>query len=206
MNRILFILAFASAASAQSISVTAPGGGTPTLSGTSYTLQSACTSCPSLYSVEYDVDGEVAGISSTPPYSVSWNTFYSANGSHSVTATARNALNATLATASSVPFTIANSLPYSSSDNISVAQKFSATMTISNFANNDNVLGVTGTSPTYVSSSVADATSTTLNVTTGNSVLVYARTTSATSSVTRAQHQRRRTLNQLVRRNRPSLW
>jgi hypothetical protein len=56
----------------QTISMTSPTA-SQTLAGYQFTLASNCVSCPTLYSVEYDVDDEVAGISRTGDYVYYWN-------------------------------------------------------------------------------------------------------------------------------------
>lgn len=100
----------ATAVCAQVISITAPSANQIT-SGFQFRLGSTCPSCISLYSIEYDVDGELAGISRTPPYSFVWNTFYAPNGSHTITATARKIDNSLIATSSPVRFNVENNLP-----------------------------------------------------------------------------------------------
>lgn len=95
----------------QSIAISSPTA-SQSISGTSFTFTSTLTSLPSVCSVEYDVNGELAGITYTPPWSYTWNTFYVANNPYNtVTATARDCLNVTLATSSAIAFTVANTLP-----------------------------------------------------------------------------------------------
>jgi hypothetical protein len=110
MRFVALLIVLVAGAPAQTIAVTAPTAN-QTLAGPLFTLASVCTSCPTVNSVEYDVDGEMAGITRTAPYSLSWDTFYSGNGLHSITATARDALNNVLATSSAISFSVENNQP-----------------------------------------------------------------------------------------------
>src|SRR5579864_3152125 len=97
--------------SAQSISVTNLAGG-QSISGTAFVFTVSYSNLPSVESVEYDVNGEIACIARSAPWSCTWNTYYSYGGpSQSVVAIARDALHRTLATSGAVSFTIQNVLP-----------------------------------------------------------------------------------------------
>jgi hypothetical protein len=65
-----------------------------------------------VYSAEYDVDSEIAGITRTPPYSLVWDTFYAANGAqHSASVTYRDILNNVIAASPPLMFGVENDLP-----------------------------------------------------------------------------------------------
>jgi Big-like domain-containing protein len=164
---------------AQVISVTAPSANQVT-SGFQYNLTSSCSSCASLYSTEYDVDGELAGISRTPPYSFQWDTFYVGNGTHTIQAVARDSLNNTISKSTLVTFTVENNLPQqtcgTTCSDISVVQSFAATMSIpAGVAYTDNVIGLRGSAPAVVGTPAVNNSSNTigLSVTTGNAVLAW---------------------------------
>src|SRR5579871_948275 len=134
MRAIALMLGTICCVDAQSISVTAPTPSQVT-SGVQYTLKSVCSGCPSLYSTEYDIDGELGGITSTAPYSFSWDTYYAGNGSHTITAIARDALNNVIATSPAISFSVENNLPLNTCStacsDISVAgPRFSAGATL----------------------------------------------------------------------------
>ena len=71
------------------VSVTNPADGS-TVSGT-VTIEADASDNVGVTSVEFFVDGVSQGTDTTAPYSVTWNTLASGNGSHSVSATARDA-------------------------------------------------------------------------------------------------------------------
>jgi Big-like domain-containing protein len=116
MKRILQWLLIPVGLMGQSISITSP---TPsqTISGTSFPFGVTLTSLPPVYSVEYDVNGEVACIARIAPWGCVWNTFYVYDNQYnSVTATARDALgNSPVGCpnncATTVAFTVQNGKP-----------------------------------------------------------------------------------------------
>jgi hypothetical protein len=115
------MLMLSSLLAAQSISVTSPAGG-QNISGTSVSLSISFTNLPSLYSVQYLINGE-SGVNynandtvrcascSAAAYNLTWNSFYVNNGPQSIAAIARDALNNVLATSASVAFTVGNAMP-----------------------------------------------------------------------------------------------
>jgi hypothetical protein len=106
----ILALSLAALSSAQTITMTSPAA-SQAVTGTALQLAVAISALPSLYSVEYDVNGEVACISTAAPWSCSWNTFYFFGGAAAVTAIARDALNATIATSPPVNFSVQNDAP-----------------------------------------------------------------------------------------------
>jgi hypothetical protein len=98
---------------AQTLSITAPASGTPTISGIAYNFRSSCSSCPSEYSVEYFVNGDSIGVAyAQSAYQLTWNTNNIGNGTQAVTAIARDTANVTIATSSAVSFVVANTMTY----------------------------------------------------------------------------------------------
>ena len=95
----------------QTISVTAPTASQMT-SG-SLTLKCS-VSATSLYAVNWFIDGEPIGFSTSVPYSLTTNTFDLWNGVHEVTATAVDSLSNVLATSAVVAFTVNNTWNYNS--------------------------------------------------------------------------------------------
>ena len=91
---------------APTVFLTSPGAGA-TVSGT--VVISACASdAGGIAGVQFKVDGANIGAEdAAPPYSMSWNTSTSANGSHAVTAVARDAAGNTR-TSASVSVTVSN--------------------------------------------------------------------------------------------------
>ncbi len=91
-------------------SITAPGSGTPTISGTSYSFTATVGSCPNAYAAVWSVNGETALVSYSPPWAVVWDTAYVYNNPYnSVTLTIYDALNNVLVTSSAVTFAVNNS-------------------------------------------------------------------------------------------------
>lgn len=131
MGKVIAILAlFAASAFGQSIAITQPAAGTPTITaGTiSYPFTVALTSLPSVYKVCFQVDSYAAsnpgegtypgtapanalGCTLTPPWSYTWNPFWTLNGTHLVHATAYDVFGTVLATSADVPFITANAWP-----------------------------------------------------------------------------------------------
>src|SRR5579862_4310651 len=102
MKSILLSLVVAAAAYAQTAAMVAPAASS-TISGTTYTLTSTCTGCTAVWSAEYDIDGELAGISRTPPYSLRWDTFYANNGpAHQIAVTYSDVLGNVIASSPAV--------------------------------------------------------------------------------------------------------
>lgn len=110
--RILILFSLVAVLQAQSVAVTAPAAN-QTISGISFMLTVAISNLESVHSVEYDINGEVACIATTPPYSCNWNTYYIFNNAaNSIVAVARDTLNNVVATSPAVsPFTVDNPLP-----------------------------------------------------------------------------------------------
>jgi hypothetical protein len=109
---------------AQTATMTAPGSGTPTLSGDAgqvrYALTSSCSSCGvTVVAAAYYLDGnpsvpgsgELLGISRTPPYVYHWNPYYASNGVHTVYVDYLSTTNSVVATSPTVAFNVANNLP-----------------------------------------------------------------------------------------------
>ena len=96
----------------QTAAITSPASGA-VLAGTSTTITSTCTACPSAFTAEYDVDGELQGIVRVPVLGTFiWNTYYAANGTqHVLTAVYRDALNNIVATSPGVTVAVENNLP-----------------------------------------------------------------------------------------------
>lgn len=91
-----------------SVSVTAPIGGA-TVSGTVSVTATASDSA-GIAAVQFQLDGSALGAQQlTAPYSVSWNTLVSSNGTHSITAVATDA-NGNVGTSPSVSVTVANAV------------------------------------------------------------------------------------------------
>ncbi len=134
-------------ACAQTISINAPAA-SQTISGYQFTLTSSCSGCTALYSAEYDVDGEVGGITRMPPYSYAWNPYSVGNGQHTMTVTYRDVLNNAIATSPSVTFSVENPLPQNTTPttDISVTTGEIAQMTIpSALGTTSNVVSFHGT-------------------------------------------------------------
>jgi Bacterial Ig domain len=110
MRLVLLLSAIAGTACAQAISVTSPIAN-QSVSGTSFQLVVSYSNLPNLYLVEYDVDGELAGISHKAPFSFNWNSYYVSNSTHTVQAIARDGLNNPIVTSSPVTFHVENNLP-----------------------------------------------------------------------------------------------
>lgn len=129
MKRLLLLATLATAGFSQTITVTNPGAGTPTLSGftgNAFTVSlSGFSATPAR--VCYNVDAYPAynpgfgpllavGCATAAPFSYNWNTNYVFPGTHTVVATAYDALGVTpLATSASVPFIVGNNYPLSCS-------------------------------------------------------------------------------------------
>src|SRR5581483_7637945 len=123
MKRFAILFFFIANAFAQStIAVTAPSAGA-VISGFSYLL--TCSLAPSvsnLYSVEYFIDGERAGVtiadgSGCP--ALKWDPYYAGNGAaHQIKAVARDALGSILSTSAPVTFAVENNLPQNTCDTI----------------------------------------------------------------------------------------
>src|SRR5437016_13001660 len=79
MRRTLLLLMISADLMAQSISITSPAA-SQSIAGTSFPFTASITSLPSLYSVEYDVNGETACIVYQAPWSCFWNSYYSYGG------------------------------------------------------------------------------------------------------------------------------
>jgi len=89
-----------------SVSITAPSAGA-TVSGT-VTVTASATDNGSLAGVQFKLDGSNLGTEdTTAPYSVSWDTFSSGNGAHTLSAVARDAAGNT-ASAANVSVTVQN--------------------------------------------------------------------------------------------------
>lgn len=127
---VLLALVLAPATFGQSIAITQPASGTPTITAgtTSYSFTVALTSLPSVYRVCFQVDSYAAsnpgegtypgsapanalGCTLTAPWSYTWNPFWTLNGTHLVQATAYDVFGTVLATSSAVPFITANAWP-----------------------------------------------------------------------------------------------
>ena len=91
-------------------SVTSPGGGT--VSGTIPITADATDPAPGsgVTSVQFLVDGNVVATDTTAPYSTSWNTATTANGSHAITVRATDAAGNAV-TSPAVPVTVNNVTP-----------------------------------------------------------------------------------------------
>ncbi|HLG97608.1 MAG TPA: Ig-like domain-containing protein [Bryobacteraceae bacterium] len=94
----------------QSIAVTSPAAN-QAVSGTAVVLSVSYSNMPGVYAVEYDVDGELAGVSRSGAYAYVWNTYYASNGRHTIQAVARDVANNALATSPNTSFLVENSLP-----------------------------------------------------------------------------------------------
>jgi hypothetical protein len=92
---------------APTVSLTAPAGGA-SVSGTSVTVSATAADNVGVAGVQFRLDGVNLGAEdTTAPYSISWNTTLTGNGSHNLTAVARDA--ATNSTVSApVTVTVAN--------------------------------------------------------------------------------------------------
>src|SRR5262245_46091250 len=86
-----------------SVVMTAPSGGA-TVSGTTVTVRATASDNIGVTGVQFKLDGANLGSEDTSsPYSITWNTTTTSNGSHALTATARDAAgNTTTATAVNV--------------------------------------------------------------------------------------------------------
>ena len=94
---------------APTVSLTSPGAGT-TVSG-SVTVAANAADNVGVVGVQFKLDGANLGTEDTAsPYSTTWNTATSANGSHTLTAVARDAAGNTT-TSTSVTVTVSNSTP-----------------------------------------------------------------------------------------------
>src|SRR5205807_2409671 len=92
--------------SAPTVSVTAPAAGA-TVSG-SVTVSASATDDVGVVGVQFKLDGANLGAEdSTSPYSASWDTTTTSNGSHTLTAVARDAAGNT-STSAAVTVTVAN--------------------------------------------------------------------------------------------------
>ena len=91
-----------------SVAITSPAGGA-TVSGTTSVAATASDNV-GVTRVEFYLDGTLQSTDSTAPYSWSWNTTASANGSHAVTAKAFDAASNS-ATSASVSVTVSNAAP-----------------------------------------------------------------------------------------------
>ena len=113
MRTFLIALIAAAGSCAQSIVITSPAAG-QSVSGTAVTLSSTCTSCPSLYTVEYLIDEETASPKgfafSETGFQLRWNSYGLYNGNAHIQAIAHNGLGAIIATSPVVRFAVAN--PY----------------------------------------------------------------------------------------------
>jgi hypothetical protein len=100
------------------IAITSPGAGT-TLSG-SVTISAQATDDTAVVGVQFKVDGQNQGAEdTTSPYSISWDTTKSANGSHTLTAVARDAAgNQTTSTEATV--TVKNGTSETTSSSVSI--------------------------------------------------------------------------------------
>lgn len=107
---------------AQSISITNPVSGTPTISGSSNTFTVNLSSAPNVVEVCYTLDvypvydpginaSSALGCSAAQPFSIPYNSYWYGNGAHTLTATAYDANGLVVAASSPVPFTIANTWP-----------------------------------------------------------------------------------------------
>jgi hypothetical protein len=96
-----------------SCSITSPAA-SQIISGTAFTITSACSGLPNLYSIEYVIDSESQGFSYMHGFGLTWNTNNISNGSsHSIQAVARDALNNVLVTTAAVSFAISSTQNYS---------------------------------------------------------------------------------------------
>src|SRR5439155_26838609 len=91
------------------VSITSPAGGA-TVSGTTAVSASASDNV-GVVGVQFLLDGAALGAEdTTSPYSVSWSTTNSSNGSHTLTATARDA-EGNRTTSAGVTVTVSNTPP-----------------------------------------------------------------------------------------------
>src|SRR5439155_1547648 len=91
------------------VSITSPAGGA-TVSGTTAVSASASDNV-GVVGVQFLLDGAALGAEdTTSPYSVSWNTANTSNGSHTLTATARDAAG-NRTTSAGVTVTVSNAPP-----------------------------------------------------------------------------------------------
>jgi hypothetical protein len=180
--RFLALVLGVGSACAQTISITAPSA-SQTIAGFQFTLTSTCSACPTVYSVEYDVDGEVAGITRTPPYSYSWNPYFVGNGQHSAAATYRDVKGNVIATSPANTFSVENPLPQQTSPttDITVTQSLLAPIPISSGvgATLENIISLHGSGTlSIVGGAPVTNTSGTVNLgtlTAGNLIAVYER-------------------------------
>jgi subtilisin family serine protease len=89
-----------------STSITSPTAGS-TLSGTT-TISASASDNVGVTQVDFYVGSALIGSDTTSPYSISWNTTSSANGSYSLTTRARDAAG-NVATSVAIPVTVSNS-------------------------------------------------------------------------------------------------
>jgi hypothetical protein len=76
---------------APSVSITSPNSGA-TVSGSNVTVSASASDNVGVAGLQFKLDGNKLGTElTTPPYSFTWDTTLSANGSHSITAVARDA-------------------------------------------------------------------------------------------------------------------
>lgn len=129
------------ACSADSISVTYPGAGTPALTGWTGNRFAVSYSGADIAEVCYIVDAyglynpgidapTTLGCSIAPPYSVEFNSFWYLNGPHQVVATAYNVLGAVVATSAAVPFSTANPCPILDTVTAGCVSGFNPSMTV----------------------------------------------------------------------------
>ena len=90
-----------------SVAISAPANGA-TVSGTATAVSATASDNVGVFSVQFMLDGSALGSAdTTSPYSVTWNTTQTSNGSHALTAVARDAAG-NQATSTTVTVTVAN--------------------------------------------------------------------------------------------------
>ena len=95
---------------APTVAMTAPANGAA-VSGTTVTVSATATDNVGVVGLQFKVDGVSLGAEdTTSPYTLTWNTTTTSNGSHTVTAVARDAAGNT-ATATAVTVTVSNTAP-----------------------------------------------------------------------------------------------
>jgi len=111
MKSLFLTLAVPAGLLSQTIAITSPTA-SQQIGGTSFVFRATVASAPGTCSVEYDVNGGLAGYAYSAPWSLIWNTFYVSNNAYnSVVAIARDCVNNVIATSAAVTFAVANPLP-----------------------------------------------------------------------------------------------
>jgi len=90
MKSLFLTLAVPAGLLSQTIAITSPTA-SQQIGGTSFVFRATVASAPGTCSVEYDVNGGLAGYAYSAPWSLIWNTFYVSNNAYnSVVAIARD--------------------------------------------------------------------------------------------------------------------